>query len=50
MRSRRCQARSRPAALRSMWWSLLVVDLHPRITNGLSDAQAVNEGRGGGPW
>ena len=34
-------ARSRPAALRSRVWSLLVVDLRPRITNGLSDAQAV---------
>ncbi len=36
-------ARSRPAALRSRVWSLLVVDLRPRITNGPSDAQAVSE-------
>ena len=31
-------------------WSLLVVDLRPRITNGLSDAQAVSETIRGGPW
>jgi hypothetical protein len=37
---------SRPAALQSIVWSLLVVDLRPRITNGLSDAQAVSEAVG----
>ena len=32
-----------PCWFRSRVWSLLVVDLRPRITNGLSDAQAVSE-------
>ena len=31
-------------------WSLLVVDLLPRITNGPSDAQAVSGNDRGGPW
>ena len=34
---------SRPAGCRSTFWSLLVMDSRPRITNGLSDAQAVSE-------